>query len=107
MRHLLAVVTMNKAILSNERAIYNMLLQAAHEAGATVLGAIKHELTPFGLTAVVILAESHISLHTYPEQGKAYLDAFTCGALNPQQILKAFCGLTGATIVDSQTIKRL
>lgn len=106
MRHLLAVLRMTQTRVTNERLLYNALLQAAHDAGATILGAQKHEFYPQGLTAIIILAESHVSLHTYPEQQLVYLDAFTCGKLAPSAILKAFCKLTGARVKRQKTIRR-
>jgi len=47
---------------------YNYLLLAAHKAGMTVLQATKHEFYPQGLTAAILLAESHLTIHTYPEE---------------------------------------
>ncbi len=56
------------------------LPDACRAAGATVLGARFHQFEPEGVTGVVLLAESHASLHTWPEAGLVTLDVFTCGA---------------------------
>lgn len=71
--------------------VYNYLLLSAHKANMTVLQATKHEFYPQGLTAVVLLAESHITLHTYPEENVAYIDCFTCGDISPETAVREFC----------------
>ncbi|MGA0983298.1 adenosylmethionine decarboxylase [Vulcanococcus sp.] len=56
---------------------------AAEEAGATVLEVTAHQFEPHGVTVLVMLAESHLSVHTWPETGQAAVDAFTCGDADP------------------------
>lgn len=56
-----------------------VLRRAAELSGATVLGEASHQFEPSGVTVVLLLAESHISIHTYPERGAAMIDIFTCG----------------------------
>jgi S-adenosylmethionine decarboxylase len=55
------------------------MVDAAKEARATVIGAHFHEFSPHGISGVVIIAESHLSIHTWPEYGYAAVDVFTCG----------------------------
>ena len=64
-----------------------LLPDACREAGATVLGARFHQFEPEGVTGIVLLAESHASLHTWPEAGLVTLDVFTCGALDAHAIV--------------------
>ena len=60
------------------------LREAAMAAGATILHVHLHRFSPNGgLSGVVVLAESHISIHTWPERGYAALDLFMCGAADP------------------------
>lgn len=60
------------------------LCDAALAAGATILHSHFHHFTPNGgVSGVVVLAESHISIHTWPERGFAALDIFMCGACDP------------------------
>ncbi len=60
------------------------LRQAATRAGATILHSHFHHFTPNGgVSGVVVLAESHISIHTWPERRFAAIDIFMCGACNP------------------------
>jgi S-adenosylmethionine decarboxylase proenzyme len=56
-----------------------MLKTAASEAGATILGDSFHQFKPQGVSGVVIIAESHLFIHTWPEFGYAAVDIFTCG----------------------------
>ena len=69
--------------------VIDMLLRAAAEAaGAHVLHSHFHAFGPgLGVTGVVLLAESHISIHTWPEQEFAAVDIFMCGAAAPQRAL--------------------
>ncbi|MBN1422084.1 MAG: adenosylmethionine decarboxylase [Planctomycetes bacterium] len=53
--------------------------EACRLAGATVLGVQHHQFVPQGASALVLLAESHLSIHTWPEHGYASLDIYTCG----------------------------
>ncbi len=55
------------------------LVAAANEAGATVVSSSFHHFSPQGVSGVVIIAESHITIHTWPEIGYAALDVFICG----------------------------
>ena len=61
--------------------------EACRAAGATVLGSRFHQFEPEGVTGIVLLAESHASLHTWPEAGLVTLDVFTCGALDADAIV--------------------
>ncbi len=65
--------------LNNTERIQSALLQAATDANATVLGSSFHKFSPQGVSGVVVIAESHISIHTWPEFGYAAVDVFTCG----------------------------
>lgn len=66
------------------------LERAAGDAGATILHSYYH---PFGegqgVSGVTVLAESHISIHTWPERGYAAVDVFMCGQCDPQLTLPA------------------
>jgi S-adenosylmethionine decarboxylase len=78
--HLIAELAgCNQEVLNNEELLREGLREAAQTAGATVLSVHSHKFTPVGVTAFALLAESHISIHTWPELGYAAVDAFTCG----------------------------
>ncbi len=70
--------------LADPALIDTALRAAAVKAGATILHSHFHHFTPNGgVSGVVVLAESHISIHTWPERNFAAVDIFMCGACNP------------------------
>ncbi|HWP91532.1 MAG TPA: adenosylmethionine decarboxylase [Thermodesulfobacteriota bacterium] len=71
-------------ILNDLERVKKFMLEAASESGATVLDASFHYFTPQGVSGVVVIAESHLAIHTWPEYGYAAVDIFTCGnAVDP------------------------
>ena len=78
--HLLLEMNECDAVVLDDMALVKQaLLAAAEEAGATVVGEVFHKFSPVGVTGIVCIAESHISIHTWPEHGYAAADIFTCG----------------------------
>lgn len=67
-----------KDALDNFKGIEGALNEAARIAGATIIDSKFHRFSPQGVSGVVIIAESHLSIHTWPELGYAALDLFTC-----------------------------
>jgi S-adenosylmethionine decarboxylase len=65
--------------LDNLEYVRAAMLTAVREANMTLLDFTYHKFQPQGLTALALLAESHMSIHTYPELGYAAVDVFTCG----------------------------
>jgi len=65
--------------LNDESFLRCTLNRAAKLAKATVLNLISHKFEPQGVTAIALLAESHISIHTWPESNYSAIDIFTCG----------------------------
>ncbi len=76
---LLELKDCNREVLDDLSFLKGILLAAASEAGATVLGESFHQFEPHGVSGVVIIAESHLFIHTWPECGYAAVDIFTCG----------------------------
>lgn len=66
-------------LLNNESFVRQTLIKAADEAGATRIGEIVHPFKPQGVTGVVAVSESHITIHTWPEHDYAAADVFFCG----------------------------
>ena len=70
---------------------------ACELAGATILSAQSHKFQPQGATAMVLLAESHLSIHTWPEHAYAAVDVYTCGpALRPEEAVTYLANRLGA-----------
>ena len=66
-------------LLDDPEWLTQLLAQSATMAGATVLSAHHHRFEPHGVSALCVLSESHISIHTWPEFGTASADVYTCG----------------------------
>ena len=69
----------NSTRLNDEAFLRDTITSAAQRAGATLLNLITHRFDPQGVTGLALLAESHLSIHTWPESGYAAVDVFTCG----------------------------
>ena len=76
---LLELKDCNRETLNDLSLLRQMLNTAATEAGATILGDSFHQFEPQGVSGVVVIAESHLFIHTWPECGYAAVDIFTCG----------------------------
>lgn len=72
---------------------------AALDGGATVLGELTHKFYPQGCSLVLLLAESHLSVHTWPEDGCCYVDVFTCGPVDPAPIVEYIVDRLGGSAV--------
>jgi len=73
--------------LDDVKFLENTLRQSIQQAGAKLLAVDSKQFQPNGVTVCAILAESHVTIHTYPEFGVAMLDAFTCGKIDPRDIV--------------------
>ena len=67
------------ATLDDPILVETLLVDAVKAMGATVLGIHIHRLSPQGVSGVVVISESHLTIHTWPERGEAAVDLFTCG----------------------------
>ncbi len=84
-RHLIAeFYACDRQLLNDVDRIAAHLLQAAALIKATVLGYSFHRFAPQGVSGAVVITESHLSIHTWPEQGYVAADIFTCGELDPR-----------------------
>ncbi len=76
----------NHEILKDLRAVREAMVSAAKQAKATIVDVSFHEFSPFGISGMVVIAESHLSIHTWPEYGYAAVDIFTCGDIIKPEI---------------------
>ena len=91
-RHVLVDIADTRAdVLNDGDLLVRALTRAVRAEGATVLSTIRHAFEPVGVTVLLLLSESHVSLHTYPREGRAFFDAFTCGVrCEPLNIFQRF-----------------
>ena len=88
---LLELYRCDREKLNDESFLRCTLNRAAKLANATVLNLISNKFEPQGVTAIVLLAESHISIHTWPESNYSAVDIFTCGQnMMPEQASQYF-----------------
>lgn len=79
-RHILCeVYGCDPEVLNDRKLIERILVDAALEAGAEVREVAFHKFSPQGVSGVVVISESHLAIHTWPELGYAAVDVFTCG----------------------------
>lgn len=71
-------------LLNDAIYLINLIENAAKSSGATVLHTVHKKFEPQGFTGMCLLSESHITIHTWPEEGKAAADIFTCGNCDPK-----------------------
>lgn len=69
----------NPKILGSLKEVRDAMVDAAKRTKATIIEVAFHEFSPFGISGMVVIAESHLSIHTWPEYGYAAVDIFTCG----------------------------
>jgi S-adenosylmethionine decarboxylase len=80
----------DRDVCLDDRRFLNAMARAAELAGSTVISQLRYRFgadSPPGFTSIVMLDESHCSAHTYADLGLVALDLFTCGRVDPQQIL--------------------
>jgi S-adenosylmethionine decarboxylase len=107
-RHVLADLSgVDADKLCDCAAIDRLLRAAAAAAGAHVLHSHFHGFGPGqGVTGVALLAESHISIHTWPEHGYAAADIFMCGEAQPELALQVLRSALTPQTCRAQTIER-
>ncbi len=77
--YIVELVDCDRKTISDTQLLEKILLSVAQKARAVVMGSYFHSLPPEGVTGVVVLAESHITIHTWPEDNYAAVDLFVCG----------------------------
>ncbi len=68
-----------QGLLDDAELLKSTMIACAKEAGATVVDSLIHSYNPKGLSGVVVISESHVAVHTWPEIGYASFDIYTCG----------------------------
>lgn len=96
---------------SNEISLIQLASNACTSAGLTVLGTLSHSFSPQGLTFVVLLAESHLSMHTWPELRQVALDIYVCNhtqdnSENAKKVFNNIISVLKPEIIDQNFINR-
>lgn len=92
--------------IDNVEVVKASMVEAAKRAQATIVDVVFHEFNPVGISGVVVIAESHLAIHTWPEYRYAAVDVFSCGdVLQPQMAadyLVEQLGAARASVVELQ-----
>ena len=80
----------NQDLLNDQVRLRDILLEGTRLSGATILSATVHTFSPQGVSAVIVIAESHVAMHTWPEYGYAAVDIFTCGQTIDPWVIQNF-----------------
>ena len=96
----------DKDLLDDMNHIKEVMLGAAVEAGATIVGQSFHKFDPRGVTGIIAIAESHLCIHTWPEYGYAAADFYTCGDCKPIEAHRHLMQQLGAEGAEIMTLAR-
>jgi len=107
-RHVLAeIYGCSFDVLNDVKKVEEIMVRAALEAGAEVREYVFHKFSPQGVSGVVVISESHLAIHTWPELGYAAVDVFTCGdAVNPWDACDYMTEKFGAHRVTATEVQR-
>ena len=108
MKHILFTLKgCSPSLLDDEAHIRNVLVHAAHLCQSELLDISSHKFQPQGVTAIALLGESHISIHTWPENRMAVCDVFTCGdTAEPEKAVEYMQEQLKATEIVSNQFER-
>jgi len=106
-RHLIVeLADCDRAVLDDPRRLQTHLEEAVRRSGATMVKAVFHRYNPQGVSGVIVIAESHVSLHTWPEYGYAAVDFFTCGDVDPYRAHEYLRQALGAASAQVRELTR-
>ena len=106
--HILAeIYGVAKEKLDDIELLMGSIKMGVELSGATLCEISFKQFDPQGCSIVALLSESHVSIHTYPEIGSAFVDAFTCGTrCEPKKIIEQLEADLNATHIEAKEIKR-
>ncbi len=94
-------------VLNDVKKVESIMVNAALESGAEVREVVFHKFSPQGISGVVVISESHLAIHTWPELGYAAVDVFTCGdKVNPWDACNYMTELFGASHMTAKETAR-
>ncbi len=93
--------------LNDPGLLERVLVTAAQDAGTTIIESSFNPFAPHGVTGIIVIQESHLAIHTWPEHGYAALDVFTCGDdLDPEPLARSIASILQASSCETTRIKR-
>ncbi|MFT5617522.1 MAG: spermidine synthase [Arenicella sp.] len=97
----------SEKLLNQVAFLEKVMVESAQKANATVLNSTFHHFAPIGVSGVVVIQESHLAIHTWPEYGFASVDIFTCGeTVNPWDALEYLKTALKASHISAIEMKR-
>ncbi len=107
-RHVLAeMYGCDPGALDSVERVRDIMVDAAIKAGAEIREVAFHKFSPQGVSGVVVISESHLAVHTWPEYGYAAVDVFTCGSkVDPWDAVNAIAGNFKTKQVTASEMKR-
>jgi len=107
-RHVLAeMYGCDPKSLDDVEKVRGIMVEAAVKAGAEVREVAFHKFSPQGVSGVVVISESHLAVHTWPEHGYAAVDVFTCGpSVDPWDAVNAIAELFKTKQMTATEMKR-
>ena len=93
--------------MDNVEKIKEIIMEAANETKLHIVDSIFHKFSPIGISGVLILSESHLTIHTWPEYNFIAIDVFTCGtSFNPERTCEIIAKKFKSDTYDIKEIKR-
>ncbi len=106
-RHVLAeLFACERALLDDRDFLARALRRAAESVGANVVAEVWHPFSPHGVTGVLVIEESHLSVHTWPETGYAAVDFYSCGRGVLEDAIQSLARALKAGRVELLAIRR-
>lgn len=93
-------------ILNDAKKIQQIAREAVHQIGAEVVEECFHKFEPIGISYIAVITTSHLSIHTWPENGYAAVDIFSCNEKVPETAANAIAAALGAEHSVSHTLIR-
>ncbi|MCL4458568.1 MAG: adenosylmethionine decarboxylase [Chloroflexi bacterium] len=94
-------------ILNDVKSIEDIMVEAVSLIKATIIDVFSHRFQPYGVSVMVMIAESHLSIHTWPEFSYAAVDVFTCADDEiPEEVTAYFASVLKATDFNALEVKR-
>lgn len=94
-------------VLNDLDILRSAMVEAVNRCGATIVGENFIKFTPQGVTGVLVLSESHLSIHTYPEEGFAAIDCYTCGTtVDPEVACDYLVDALGGRVAGYRALRR-